>query len=102
MFGTTYFFDVIGAAGSDVESDDVLLLPVAGVWLFFADGCTSSDANVLCALLALHAITHTVGSALLIYGVAAPRKVLVRDYARFVIAPAPIGKAPGAVFRAIF
>jgi hypothetical protein len=65
-----------------------------------ADVCNAGEAA--CSFLVLHSVTHSVGVVLLVYGLAAKRKLLVRDDVGWAIAPTHIGSAPGLAVRGEF
>lgn len=105
-FGVTYLFTALGGAiASDVlrttsgGSSSVLPLFIPAVGPFVAIG--TMGANVTGGFfLALDGLAQSAGIALFIYGLAAPKTVLVRnDVAKPFIRPAPMmvgGTSPGA------
>jgi hypothetical protein len=99
MFGTTYFVDIIIASESSSKDADWLYLPVVGPWSLVSD---CNDTNDECTFLMMHALTHTMGAALLVYGIAAPKKRLVRDDARLIVHPARVGSGNGLVLSGAF
>ena len=99
MFGITYFVNVIAAGETNGDEADWLYIPVIGPWVW-VEKC--DQANDECTFLTLHALTHTMGAALLIYGLAAPKKRLVRDDVGLAVHPARVGSGTGLVLSGKF
>jgi hypothetical protein len=94
-FGVFYLISVlIAAAGTDISNANHtsnsaagLYVPVAGPFITM----TQSSSAVGNVFLALDGVAQGAGAALLIYGIAAPRTVLVRnDYGRPLVMPQPM------------
>jgi hypothetical protein len=92
IFGIFYLFSTLAAAvGSDVSSgssNPVAALWVPGIGPFIQMGSTSSATGNW--VLALDGIAQSGGIALLVYGIAAPRSVLVRNDLGFHVMPRPM------------
>jgi hypothetical protein len=90
MAGTTYIVNLLVAdiEERDGDSDDRatwLYVPGVGTWAYVDDACDNEQDG--CSFIVMHSATHTVGLALLIYGIAAPRSILVRDTAGVRVTP---------------
>jgi hypothetical protein len=105
-FGVTYLFTALGGAiatdvarGTTSGSSSFLPLFVPAVGPFIAIG--TMGANVTGGFfLALDGLAQSAGIAMFIYGIAAPKTVLVRnDVSKPVLRPVPMmvgGTSPGA------
>jgi hypothetical protein len=96
MAGSTYLVNLLVAANNENNTAaEWLYVPGVGPWVFLADdrGC-KREANT-CELWLIHTLTHTIGLALVVYGVAARRKVAVRDDYGIRISPARVGSGRG-------
>ena len=78
LFGTLYLISALTAAGtsdSGSSGDNLLYVPAAGPFLQMAN-TSSSVGNVF---LAIDGLGQCAGVAMLVYGLAAPRSILVRN-----------------------
>jgi hypothetical protein len=99
MAGITYGINLFIAGFENGDnSSDWLYVPVVGGWVYASDVCDGDS----CSFLVLHNLTHSAGVVLLIYGLAARRKVLVRNDVGFSITPAKVGSGSGVVVRGTF
>jgi hypothetical protein len=99
MFGTTYFVNVLVASETSSDKADWLYVPVVGTWSLLED-CNNSDDE--CTFLTMHSLTHTMGAALLVYGLAARKQRLVRDDVSLMVHPGGVGSGSGLVLRGTF
>lgn len=102
---------IAGSADNFPNSTGWLVVPVVGPWITLASrhqeqdcsfnssgpisgSCVSSDDNnTTRTVLVLDGLTQATGAALLIYGLASPKKVLARDFVgRLEFTPAQMGK----------
>jgi hypothetical protein len=96
MFGITYGLQLLVAASVDFEQgSEWLLVPVLGSWIFMGEECDRGGDDDGCSFLAVHSLTQTAGAVLLIYGIAARQKILVRDDLGLSVAPAKVGSGYG-------
>jgi len=89
MFGATYLISIlVGSVMQDTSGHNgySLLIPVAGPFVEMRySGYASVDV-----VLALDGLAQAAGLAMLIAGIAAPKTVLVRDFAGVTLMPKPI------------
>jgi hypothetical protein len=105
LTGTFWTLSMTGAAEDNFDhKSGFLVLPVLGPWLMLAAGgardrdCETSDSGhcgdepATRALLVLDGLVQTAGAAMLISGIAFPRKRLVRSDVTIGLAPSPVGE----------
>lgn len=88
MAGTTYFVNLLVADVEERDGDDRstwLYVPGVGTWAYVDDAC--DDERDGCSFVIMHSLTHSIGLAMIIYGIAAPKQLLVRDTAALRITP---------------
>ena len=111
IIASAYGLGLVATAGesqSFPNSTGWLVVPVLGPWITlaarhqdqycsgsgnFLDCESTDDNNSTRTVLALDGVTQAVGAALLIYGLASPKKVIARDFVgRLEFTPAQFGK----------
>lgn len=102
MAGSTYLVNLLVAANNENNTAaEWLYVPGIGPWVYLADDRGCKRDNV-CELWLIHTLTHTIGLALVVYGVAARRKVAVRDDYGIRISPARVGSGRGFAVEGSF
>ena len=79
LFGSLFLIDLLVAAGGADSGNNqytAMYVPAAGPFLQMA---TSGTSNVGSLFLAIDGLAQCAGIAMLIYGIAAPRTILVRN-----------------------
>lgn len=95
MGGSTYLINLL-IAGVAEETDEhdgrvtMLYVPGLGTWGYVPEACDSDDDG--CSFVVLHSAAHSVGVALIVYGIAAPKTVWVRDGVSLGVSPL-VGKS---------
>jgi hypothetical protein len=90
MAGSTYFVNVLIAGLEERSGDDratYLYIPGIGTWAYVNDACDDDNQDDGCQFVVLHSLTHSIGLVMVIYGIAAPKKVLARDSAGLRVTP---------------
>jgi hypothetical protein len=106
MAGSTYVINLLVglvATAVDDERGSLVLIPGLGTWVYVGDECgggSSEDAG--CSFLVLHSLVHTAGVVLIIVGLAARKKRLVRSYAGLEVLPLVSDSARGMAIRGHF
>jgi hypothetical protein len=104
MFGVTYLVNLLVASAEDSGNDDRttwLYVPGVGTWAYYEENC-NERSNEGCEFLVLHSLTHTAGAVLLVYGLVARKKLLVRNDVGFSVAPSFTSSGYGFAARARF
>jgi hypothetical protein len=90
MAGTTYGINLLIASFAEESNEDatkvtLLYVPGVGTWGYVDEAC--SGTNDGCEYVILHSATHTIGVALVIYGLVAQKKELVRNDLAVTVLP---------------
>lgn len=88
MAGSTYLINLLIADVAEEDGDDRatwLYVPGVGTWAYADDAC--DDERDGCSIVVMHSLTHSIGLALIIYGLAAPKAILARDTTSLRITP---------------
>jgi hypothetical protein len=101
MFSITYGINLLAASIAKNDDAGWLWVPGVGSWPLVGDECDRSG-NDQCEILVLHSLVHSIGLALIIYGVAARKQVLVRQAVSLELVPARIGTGEGLALRGAF
>jgi hypothetical protein len=88
MAGSTYLINLFIADLDGNDNDDRstwLYVPGVGTWAYVDEACDNERDG--CSIVVMHSLTHSIGLALIIYGLAAPKQILARDTASLRITP---------------
>lgn len=98
LFGTTYAFSVVlGADTSNAHSFDAMYVPIAGPFITAGQALTAGGGQFgyfsvfVVPLVIADGLAQLTGAALLVYGLATPKKVTVHDAPHFSVTPV-VGK----------
>ncbi len=91
LAGTTYLINILAAgiiedAGDADTRTTLLYVPGVGSWGYVGGGCDGSSGSG-CEFLVLHSLAHSAGVVLVIYGIAAPKKLWVREDVGLTVLP---------------
>jgi len=88
MGGATYLVNLLVASVAEKTGDKratYLYIPGIGTWAYVNEAC--SGERSACEIVILHSLAHTIGVAMIVYGLAVPKTVLSRNSASLQIAP---------------
>jgi hypothetical protein len=105
MAGTTYVVNLMVADIDDNDGDHDdrstwLYVPGVGTWAYVDDACDNERDG--CSFVIMHSLTHSIGLAMIIYGIAAPKQVLARDTAALRITPYLARSTSGIAATGVF
>jgi hypothetical protein len=107
MFSVTYGINILAASVMTDDRANWLYVPGVGTWPLVRDACDDRDTRGAgCEFLVMHSLVHSIGLGLIIFAIASPRQVAVRERTALVpslsLRSARVGTGSGMLLEGSF